>query len=117
MNITFVCQSCEDSFDIDYAKLSDATKGIKCPNCSKKLPPADVDELVMSLDDVLEAVATMKKRFSVSFDVDAEELPAPFNTKVRRGSDDDEDDDLDDEDDEDADLEDEDDANEDDDDL
>lgn len=111
MNITFVCQSCEDSFDLDYAQMSEGTKGIKCPNCGKRLPPADVDEFVMSLDDVLESIASMRKRFAVSFDVDSDELPAPFNTNVRRGLDeDDDDDDLDADEDDDTDLEDEDDG-------
>lgn len=116
MNITFVCQSCEDSFEFEYTQLSEATKGIKCPNCSKRLPPADVDELVMSLDDVLEAVAGMKKRFAVSFDVDSDDLPAQFSANARRGVDED-DEDLDDadDDDEDADIEDEDDSDDDDD--
>lgn len=104
MNITFVCQSCTDSFELDYRELSSQVKGVKCPNCGKRLPPADVDEFITSLDELFEVVVGLRRRFALSFEVDAEDLPAPFDTGRRSGStvafDDDDDEDSDEGDDE-----------------
>lgn len=109
MTITFVCQACDDSFEFDYAHLAEETKGIKCPSCSKRLPPADVDEFVTSLDELLEQVAGLRKRFALSFEIDADDLPAPFDSDKRRAraSDDDDDDDDSGDDDDEAGLDDE----------
>jgi DNA-directed RNA polymerase subunit RPC12/RpoP len=100
MTFTFVCQSCDDSFELEYAALTEGTKGLKCPNCSKKLPSLEVDELVTAIDDVLGQVAALRKRFAISFDVDAEDLPPPYDTDRKaaaaEGDDDDEDEDDDD---------------------
>lgn len=91
MTFTFVCQNCDDSFELDYDALSSARKGLKCEGCGKRLPPADLEEFVTSLDEVLGLVADLRKRFVVSFDVDAEDLPAAFEGGSRRGGDDDDD--------------------------
>lgn len=108
MNITFVCQSCEDSFDVDYASLTEEAKGLKCPNCSKKLSASETDDLVTAIDELLGQVAALRKRFSINLEIDAEDLPPPYDSdtkKAIRGDDDDEDEE--DVDDEDAPLEDE----------
>lgn len=99
MTITFVCQSCEDSFDVEYGQLSEESKGLKCPNCGKKLSASETDDLVTALDEVLAQVAALRKRFVITFDVDAEDLPAPYDSDVKKAvrGEDDEDEDIDDE--------------------
>jgi DNA-directed RNA polymerase subunit RPC12/RpoP len=103
MTITFVCQSCEDSFDVEYSQLSEESKGLKCPNCGKKLSASETDDFVTALDEVLAQVAALRKRFVITFDVDGEDLPPPYDADMKkavRGDDEDEDEDV--EDDEDA---------------
>jgi len=93
MTLTFVCQNCDESFELDYAALADGERGVRCPSCSKKLPPATVDDLLSAIDDVLGQVAGLRKRFLVSFEVDPEDLPPPYDGEKRtaRPSEDDED--------------------------
>lgn len=95
MTLSFVCQSCDDALELEYEKLLEQTKGLKCAGCGKKLSSAELDEFVTSLDEVLSQVAALRKRFIISFDVDAEELPAPFESDRKRASSDDDDDDED----------------------
>lgn len=107
MNLTFVCQSCDDAFELDYSQLIEESKGRRCPNCSKKLPAAELDELVTTLDDLLGQIAALRKRFVISFDVDAEDLPPPHdvdNKKSAAATDDDEEEEDDDDDADDEDL-------------
>lgn len=104
MNLTFVCQNCDDSFEIDFGQLVEEARSVKCPNCGKRLPAADVEELTGAIEDVLHQVAALRKRFLISFDIDAEDLPAPYDSdtkKTARSDDEDDDDEEVDEDDED----------------
>lgn len=84
MTFTFVCQSCDDSFEFEHAQLAEETRGLKCPNCGRRLPAADLDELVSTVDELLGVVATMRKRFAVSFEVDADDLPGDFEQDAKR---------------------------------
>jgi len=92
MNITFVCQSCDDSFEINFVALAEETKGLKCPNCGKKLSLSETEEFVTALDEVLAQVAAIRKRFAVSLEIDAEDLPPPYDVDIKRAARDDEDD-------------------------
>jgi predicted Zn finger-like uncharacterized protein len=101
MNLTFVCQNCEDSFEVDLAHLSEDGKGVKCPSCGKKLTASETDDLATAVDEVLSQVAALRKRFVVSFDVDGEDLPPPYDADAKhagRGREEDEDEDVEDED-------------------
>ena len=86
MTITLVCQSCDDSFEVDYAHLAEGTKGLKCPGCGKKLSSAETEEFVTALDEVLAQVAALRKRFAISLEIDAEDLPAPYDTDLKRAA-------------------------------
>lgn len=91
MIFTFVCQSCDDTFELEHAQLAEETRGLKCPNCGRRLPAADLDELVSSVDELLSLVSSLRKRFAVSFEVDADDLPGEFEDakRNRRGRDED----------------------------
>lgn len=101
MILTFHCRNCDDSFERDYAALVDASKGTKCDGCGKKLPAADLEELLTALDEVFAQVAALKKRFVLSFDVEGDDLPAPYDGRgggrAKARDDDDEDEEEDDE--------------------
>jgi DNA-directed RNA polymerase subunit RPC12/RpoP len=108
MTLTFVCQACDDSFEADVNRLSEDSKGVKCPNCGKKLSASETDDLATTVDDLFTQVAALKKRFAISFEVDAEDLPPPYDAELKgaaRGADEDEDDDELDEDDDELDEE------------
>lgn len=104
MTFTFVCQSCDDTFELEHAQLAEETRGLKCPNCGRRLPAAVLDELVSSVDELLGVVASLRKRFAVSFEVDADDLPSEFEDarRSRRGRDEDDEDEEEDEDDDDV---------------
>lgn len=94
MTFTFVCQSCDDNFELEYSQLTEETRGLRCPNCGKRLSAADVDELTTAVDELLGVIAGLRKRFLVSFEVDAEDLPGVYEEDIRpiRGRHDDDDD-------------------------
>jgi hypothetical protein len=75
MTFNFHCQNCREDLEFDYDTLADSPKGIKCESCGKRLSPADLEEFVSALDELLAQVAGLRKRFLVSFDVDADDLP------------------------------------------
>lgn len=95
MNLTFVCQNCDDSFELDFPAFVEDPKAVRCPNCSKKMPAAEMDELATTLDDLLGQIAALRKRVLVSFDVDAEDLPPPYDEGGTHDDDDEEDDEED----------------------
>ena len=84
MIFTIVCQACDESWELEYSQLAEGTRGVRCPGCSKRVPANEVDEIVSSLDELLEQVAALRKRFALSFEVDADDLPPPFDTDRRR---------------------------------
>lgn len=94
MTFTFACQSCDDSFDIDYTLISEDPKSVKCPNCGKKLSASEAEDFIGAVDEVLNQVASLRKRFAIQFEVDAEDLPGAFESDAKRaarGRDEDED--------------------------
>lgn len=95
MNLTFICQSCESDFRYSYEQLSDRVGDLKCPECRKRLSSTALEEFTDALDDLLAVVASLRSRFAISFDVDAEELPAAF--AAEEDADVEEDDDIDEE--------------------
>jgi DNA-directed RNA polymerase subunit RPC12/RpoP len=101
MTFTFTCQNCDDTFEVDYETLGNG-RGLKCEECGKRLPAGDVEEFVTSLDELLARVGALRKRFGLTFEVDAEDLPPGFDADARRGRDED-DEEEDDEDDDDVD--------------
>ena len=99
MDITFQCTQCEDSFDRDYAALVEAGKGIKCDGCGKRLSAGDLEEVLTAIDEALAQVAPPRKKFLLSFSIEGDDLPPPYDGKGRgkaRAADDEDDEDEDD---------------------
>lgn len=88
MTFNFTCQNCDDTFEVDYETLASG-RGLKCEECGKRLPSADVEDLVSGLDELLGRVAALRKRFGVTFEIDTDDLPPGFEAETRRGRDED----------------------------
>lgn len=113
MTIDFICQQCEGSFELEFSELLDGG-ALECPNCGQTSSERSAEEFANALDELLARSAKLRSRFVVSFAIDADELPPPYDDEDMdddfddEDEEDDEDDDLDfdDEDDEDDDYDD-----------
>lgn len=110
MTIDVTCQACDNSFEIDVAELLDEPR-LQCPSCDARAPKPMSEGLSNALDDLLGQVARLRTKFQLVFEVESDDLPAPYDRDRPRaadGDDEDEEDDVDDEEgdvDEDEDLE------------
>ncbi len=106
MTIDVTCQACDNSFEIDVAELLDEPR-IQCPSCDARAPMPMSEGLSNALDDLLGQVARLRSKFELVFEVESDDLPAPYDRDRPRAADDEDDDeddgldeDLDDEDEE-----------------
>jgi DNA-directed RNA polymerase subunit RPC12/RpoP len=74
MTLEFTCQKCESSFEIEAADLIDGSEKIVCPHCDAKAPTTLADDFTSALHELRAQVATLGKKFAVSFQVDSEEV-------------------------------------------
>ncbi len=101
MTIDVTCQACDSSFEIDVAELLDDPR-LQCPSCDARAPMPMSEGLSNALDDLLGQVARLRSKFQLVFEVESDDLPAPYDReRARAAAEDDEDEDDDDEDDED----------------
>ena len=78
MQLDFQCQKCEESFSLEIADVQTAPT-VRCPGCGARAPEEQVEVLVSALEELFAAVAPLRRKFSVSADVDSEDLPPPYD--------------------------------------
>jgi DNA-directed RNA polymerase subunit RPC12/RpoP len=78
MQLEFQCQKCEDAFSVEIADLS-SDPAVRCPSCGAHAPGDQVEALTSALEEVFAAVTPLRRKFTLSFEVDSEELPPPYD--------------------------------------
>jgi hypothetical protein len=91
MTLDFTCQACDASFEIDLTDLLEEPR-IQCPGCDVRAPRQATDNLVSALDDLFTELGGLQRKFTVTFAVESEELPPPYDRAGRRRAAPDEDD-------------------------
>ncbi len=116
MTIEFNCQKCEGSFEIDATDLIDGSETLECPHCENKVSKAALEDFTSALSELFAQLNALSKKFTLTMEIDSEELSAADDEDDDRDDKDDDDESDDDDDDDDDDDEDDDDDDEDDDD-
>ena len=78
MTIDVTCQACDNSFEIDVAELLDEPR-LQCPSCDARAPMPMSEGLSNALDDLLGQVARLRTKFQLVFEVESDDLPAPYD--------------------------------------
>jgi len=78
MQLEFQCQKCEDAFSVEIADLS-SDPAVRCPSCGAHAPGDQVEALTSALEEVFAAVTPLRRKFALSFEVDSEDLPPPYD--------------------------------------
>jgi hypothetical protein len=103
--IEITCQKCEGNFELESTDVADGSEPLECPHCENKLTKATQEDLSSALADLLAQVAAISKKFTLTFEVDSDELSAVEEAvdDDEEGEEEDDDEDDDDDDDEDDD--------------
>ncbi|MDX2010936.1 MAG: zinc ribbon domain-containing protein [Myxococcaceae bacterium] len=100
MTIEFTCQKCEGTFEIDMQELIDGTEPLECPHCGNKVSKALGEDFNAALAELQAQLTALSKKFTLTMELDSEELSSVAEEEAEADEDDDEeDDDSDDEDD------------------
>ncbi len=78
MQLELQCQKCEESFSADVSDLS-SDPTLRCPSCGAHAPGDQVEALVGAMEDLFAAVTPLRRRFTLSVEVNSEELPPPYD--------------------------------------
>ena len=78
MQLELQCQKCDESFDVDAADLA-ADPELRCPGCGAKATVEQAEALGSALEELFTAVAALRRKFSVTGELDSDELPAPYD--------------------------------------
>ena len=78
MQSEFQCQKCEESFAVDVSDLS-SDPTLRCPSCGAHAPGEQVEALVGALEDLFAAITPLRRKFTMSVEIDSEELPPQYD--------------------------------------
>ncbi|TMB33465.1 MAG: hypothetical protein E6J61_05605 [Deltaproteobacteria bacterium] len=78
MQLEFQCQKCEDAFSVEIADLS-SDPAVRCPSCGAHAAGDQVEALTSALEEVFAAVTPLRRKFTLSFEIDSEDLPPPYD--------------------------------------
>ena len=78
MQLELQCQKCDESFDVDAADLA-ADPELRCPGCGVKATVEQAEALGSALEELFTAVAALRRKFTVTGELDSEDLPPPYD--------------------------------------
>ncbi len=78
MQLELQCQKCEDSFVVEVTDLQTEAK-LKCAGCGATAPEEQVETLVGALEELFAALAPMRRKFTISVEVESEDMPPPYD--------------------------------------
>jgi DNA-directed RNA polymerase subunit RPC12/RpoP len=103
MTIEFTCQKCEGTFEIDMQELIDGSEPLECPHCGNKVSKALGEDFTSALTELQAQLTALAKKFTLTMELDSEELSSVAEEEAEEEEDDDEDEDDDDDEDDDED--------------
>jgi DNA-directed RNA polymerase subunit RPC12/RpoP len=78
MQLELQCQKCEESFSSDISDLS-SDPTLRCPSCGAHAAGEQVEALVGAMEDLFAAITPVRRKFTLSVEVNSEELPPPYD--------------------------------------
>ena len=78
MQLELQCQKCDESFDVDPGDLA-ADPELRCPGCGAKATLDQAEALSSALEELFAAVAALRRKFTITGELDSEDLPAPHD--------------------------------------
>jgi DNA-directed RNA polymerase subunit RPC12/RpoP len=84
MQLELQCKKCEESFDVDAADIA-VEPEIRCPGCGAKATVEQAESLGGALEDLFAAVAALRRKFTVTGELDSDDLPAPYDEEGTAG--------------------------------
>ena len=87
MQLELQCQKCDESFDVEAADLATDPE-LRCPGCGAKATVEQAEKLGAAFEDLFAAVASLRRKFIITGELDSEELPAAYDDPdgpARRG--------------------------------
>jgi len=78
MQLEFQCQKCEEAFATDVSDLS-SDPTLRCPSCGAHAPSEQVEALVGAMEDLFAAMTPVRRKFTLSVEINSEELPPPYD--------------------------------------
>lgn len=83
MTFDATCHACDATFEVELSDLlEDST--LECPSCEARASKAAVDGVTGVLDDLFTQLAVLNRKFTLSFEVDAADLPAGYEREGKR---------------------------------
>ncbi len=74
MSISFECVQCEAEFELEVSDIIRKPSLVKCPNCGKTANPKIVENAFLALDEFLEQIGRLSKKFRVGISLEADEI-------------------------------------------
>ena len=78
MQLEFQCQKCEESFSMDVVDIQ-SDPVLRCPGCGTRAPDEQVEAVVAGLEELFAALASLRRKFSTSVEVNSEDMPPPYD--------------------------------------
>lgn len=78
MSITFECMACGADYDHEIPAIVERPSVLKCPNCSAHPPAHRAHALATALEDLMAAMAAVRKKIRFEVALETDELPPPY---------------------------------------
>ncbi len=78
MSITFECMACGADYDLEIPAIIERPNSLKCPNCGAHPPAHRSHALATALEDLLAAMAAVRKKIRFEIELETDELPPPY---------------------------------------
>lgn len=83
MTFDLTCQTCDASFDVELSDLLEEPV-LECPSCEARAPRAAVEGMTSALDDLFTQLALLNRKFTVSMEVESDDLPVAYDREPPR---------------------------------
>ncbi|HEY6910506.1 MAG TPA: hypothetical protein VI356_14100 [Myxococcales bacterium] len=78
MQLELQCQKCEEAFSLDVGDVQ-TDPVLRCPGCGTRAPDEQVEAVVGALEEMFAALAPLRRKFTVSVEVNSEDMPPPYD--------------------------------------
>ncbi|MBS2023585.1 MAG: hypothetical protein JST92_14370 [Deltaproteobacteria bacterium] len=78
MQLELKCKKCDEAFSADFAELT-ADPELRCPGCDARATEEQVEALTGAMEDLFAAVASLRRKFTITGDLDGDDLPPPYD--------------------------------------
>jgi DNA-directed RNA polymerase subunit RPC12/RpoP len=89
MSVSFECLQCEADFELEVADMVKDPTLVKCPNCGIKANSDIVEGAVIVLDEALEQLNRLRRKFLIGISIEPEEMLDRFDDDLIPDDDDD----------------------------